>query len=101
MSNDGLGIVVRHLHRLAGRAEGDESTDGQLLAQFLSRHDEEAFTTLVRRHGPMVWGACRRVLGDEHAAEDAFQATFLVLLRRARSLRAESKSLAGWLYTVA
>ena len=62
--------------------------DGQLVARFLSGQDESeaAFRTLIHRHGPMVMGICRRVLGDEHAAEDAFQATFLVLVKKAGKL---------------
>ena len=62
--------------------------EGQLLQWFLSRRDEAAFEALVARHGPMVLGVCRRVLDDPHAVEDAFQATFLVLVRKAGSLAA-------------
>src|SRR5438552_2099122 len=72
----------------------------QLLARFARHRDEAAFTALVERHGPMVLHLCRRVLGDVHAAEDAFQATFLVLARKAHAL-ARPAALAGWLYGVA
>jgi RNA polymerase sigma factor (sigma-70 family) len=75
-------------------------TDRQLLDQFSAGRNEEAFAELVRRHGPMVLGVCRRVLGDGHAAEDAFQATFLLLVRKSGTLR-EPDLLASWLYGVA
>ena len=75
-------------------------TDRQLLIRFRAHRDEEAFAELVRRHGPMVLGVCRRVLGDGHAAEDAFQATFLLLVRKSESLR-DPELLANWLYGVA
>jgi RNA polymerase sigma factor (sigma-70 family) len=75
-------------------------TDAQLLYRYCQRRDELAFTELVRRHGPMVLGVCRRLLRDRQAAEDAFQATFLVLVRRARSVRWHD-SIAGWLHEVA
>jgi RNA polymerase sigma factor (sigma-70 family) len=77
-------------------------SDSQLLTLFLSDEEgsEAAFRVLIHRHGPMVLGVCRRVLGDEHAAEDAFQATFLVLVRKARGLQ-DSNLLGHWLYGVA
>ena len=86
--------VIQYLRRVL--RDGAGLTDGQLLEDYLSRRDEAAFAALVRRHGPMVWGVCRRVLRNHHAAEDAFQATFLVLVRRAASI-ASRELLANWL----
>ena len=78
-------------------------SDGQLLARFDAHRDELAeiaFAALVRRHGPMVLRVCRQILGDRHTAEDAFQATFLILARRAGSIR-QPELLGHWLYGVA
>src|SRR5262249_52981314 len=75
-------------------------TDAELLHRFVHLRDEPAFATLLGRHGALVWAACRAVLGHEQDAEDAFQATFLVLLRQCHAVRKES-SLGSWLSGVA
>src|SRR5262245_43708802 len=77
-----------------------EGSDAHLLERFVRRRDEDAFATLMERHGPMVLGVCRRVLRDPHDADDVFQATFLVLVRKAASLRRPER-LGNWLYGVA
>src|SRR5579885_3733617 len=93
-----LKTAVRRIRSLTGPA--DPATDGELLARFRRTRDDRAFAALVARHGPAVLGICRRVLGDPHAADDAFQATFLVLARRAGSVR-NPASLGCWLHGVA
>jgi RNA polymerase sigma factor (sigma-70 family) len=82
------------------RALAPDSADAQLLDLFVRTGDGAAFETIVRRHGPMVLGVCRRVLGNCHDAEDAFQATFLVLTRKASTIRPR-KMVGNWLYGVA
>src|SRR6266851_7186799 len=82
--------MTKVLHQFRWRALAHDRTgltDGQLLDCFVARRDEAAFEALVRRHGPMVLGACRRIAGHMQDAEDAFQATFLVLVRKAAGLR--------------
>src|SRR5262245_52600952 len=91
--------VVRHLRGLAG-APPVEPTDRSLLERFSALRDEDAFATLVRRHGPLVWGVCRRVLGHRQDAEDVFQATFFVLARKAATIRWRD-SVGSWLHEVA
>jgi RNA polymerase sigma factor (sigma-70 family) len=97
--------VGRRLGRLFAAGSAVGLSDGELLDRFAQRRDESAamaFETILARHGALVLTVCRQVLGDEHAAEDAFQATFIVLLRRAGSLRlAKPDSLGPWLYGVA
>ncbi|HEV3142841.1 MAG TPA: sigma factor, partial [Gemmataceae bacterium] len=83
MATAQMDTVIRHLRRAVLREHGAGQTDGQLLAAFIEKKDEAAFEALVRRHGSMVFGVCRRVVGNHHDAEDAFQATFLVLARKA------------------
>jgi len=100
MPIEGGGVALRRLGELFGRGTAAGLSDGHLLARFADRHDETAFATLVERHGPMVMGVCRRVLRDRHEAEDAFQASFLVLARKAGSIRVDD-SAGRWLYTVA
>ncbi len=102
MASRGAGLLGQ-IHRLWDLGTFAGLTDAQLLARFAAGHEdgsELAFEALVERHGLMVFRVCRGVLRDEHAAEDAFQATFLVLARKARSLWVED-SLAGWLHGVA
>jgi RNA polymerase sigma factor (sigma-70 family) len=95
-----MDTMIRHLRRAVLRQDGAGWTDGQLLASFIDQKDEAAFEALVRRHGPMVFGVCRRVVRNYHDAEDAFQATFLVLARKASSVRPRER-LANWLHGVA
>ncbi len=92
--------VIEHLRNITIREDGAGLTDGQLLGRFVDFRDEAAVAALVRRHGAMVWGACLRILRNQHDAEDAFQATFLVLMRKAASV-APREMLANWLYGVA
>ena len=92
--------VIDHLRSALIRKDGAGLTDGQLLASFIATRDEAAFVALVRRHGRMVLGVCRRILRHEHDAEDAFQATFLVLARKAASV-VPREAVGNWLYGVA
>ena len=92
-------LAIRELGRLFGSG-ALPLDDGALLACFLEEGDELAFEAIVERHGSMVLGVCRRLLGDSHDADDAFQATFLVLVRRAGQIR-DSARLGPWLYGVA
>jgi RNA polymerase sigma factor (sigma-70 family) len=100
MTRQPTATLPSHIRRLAAAGSAMRLPDGECLARFTAGGDEAAFETLVRRHGPAVFRVCRSVLRDAHAAEDAFQATFLVLARRANSLR-KQRSLASWLYKVA
>src|ERR1044071_6946690 len=95
-----MDVAFRDLQTLFEVGSLGGLSDGQLLGRFLERREGAVFEVIVDRHGPMVWGACRRVLRDHHDAEDAFQATFLVLARKAASVAAREK-LGHWLYGVA
>src|SRR5947209_4705205 len=94
-----LHAVLRHVRHLAAAPAANDA-DPELLRRFAQAHDEGAFAALVRRHGPLVLGVCRRILGNDHDAEDAFQAAFLVLARKAGALPWQP-SVSGWLYQVA
>ena len=103
MRNERRGEVFRHVHALFSMGRVAGLTDGELLDRFVKRDGETAelaFSLLVERHGPMVLSVCRRVLADPHDAQDAFQATFLILVRKARAIRNQA-SVGSWLYGVA
>jgi len=92
--------LVNQLRRLISAPVSAESGDGPLLRQFAEHHDEGAFALLVQRHGPLVMRVCRQILNHADDADDAFQATFLILARKAGSIRS-SEALSSWLYRVA
>jgi RNA polymerase sigma factor (sigma-70 family) len=100
MADSELSAVVRHLRKLEEKDNACRLHDQQLVDRFAAHRDERAFETLVARHGPMVWNVCRRVLHDASEIEDAFQATFLVLVQKAGSIQ-EGELLGNWLYGVA
>jgi RNA polymerase sigma factor (sigma-70 family) len=100
MGTDPLKTVLGHLRRALLPPDSGGLSDAQLLGCFVADRDEAAFAALVRRHGPMVLGVCRRILGNWDDADDAFQATFLVLARKAASV-VKREAVAGFLYGVA
>jgi RNA polymerase sigma factor (sigma-70 family) len=100
MADRHLSFVLDHVRKLAAVQAPDPPAERDLLNRFVTRGDEAAFAALVERHAAMVFGICRRVLGHAHDAEDAFQAVFLVLARRAGSVR-KIDSLGSWLHGVA
>jgi RNA polymerase sigma factor (sigma-70 family) len=100
MSNAHLSSAARQLQHLVALATAESLPDAVLLERFVRRRDEDAFAALVRRHGPMILRVCRRVVGCDAQAADCFQATFVVLVRRAASIR-DTATLANWLYGVA
>src|SRR6476660_4283474 len=100
MAREHLHLALRRLRNVLVTKDAAHWTDAELVRRFVERHDEAAFAVLVCRHGGLVLHACRRVLFNDADAEDAFQSTFLVLARKAASLR-KTASLASWLYGVA
>src|SRR5579862_8839973 len=99
MATSPMSVVIQHLRTAFGQ-DGAGMTDGELLTLFLNSRDDAALAALVRRHAPMVWGVCRRLLRSHHDAEDAFQATFLVLVHKAASVKPR-EAVGNWLYGVA
>jgi RNA polymerase sigma factor (sigma-70 family) len=100
MATSSMNSIIHYLRTVVSLPGAGGISDGKLLESFITRRDEAAFAVLVRRHGPMVLGVCRRVLKNAHDVEDAFQATFLVLVRRAASI-GQRDQLGNWLYGVA
>jgi RNA polymerase sigma factor (sigma-70 family) len=100
MATGPLNSLVRQLRCRLGLQASRSDSDDYLLERFAGNREEAAFAALVERHGPTVLGVCRRVLGDVHDAEDAFQSTFLTLARKAGSIR-RREAVASWLYRVA
>src|SRR5439155_17358971 len=95
-----LGAALRQMNRLLAGGTVTGFSDAQLLERFISGHDAVAFEALVGRHGPMVLGVCRGILRDPNDAEDAFQATFLILVKKSGTFRGHV-ALGPWLYQVA
>jgi RNA polymerase sigma factor (sigma-70 family) len=100
MSGSPINPLLLLIRRIRVAGDGARLTDGALLERYAAQRDDAAFEILVHRHGPMVWRVCRQLLWDVHAAEDAFQATFLVLVSKAGTL-SRPELLANWLYGVA
>ena len=100
MSNRQLDNVLRHIRSAVVAQQTRELLDRELLERYVAGRDEAAFTAIVERHGGLVLGVCRRILRHEHDAEDACQATFLVLTRKAGTIR-KGDALASWLHGVA
>ena len=100
MAIETLGAALRQLNRLFADGVVTGLSDAQLLERFLSHGDAGAFEALLGRHGPMVLSVCRGILRDLHDAEDAFQATFLVLVKTGGKIRG-GDALGGWLHRVA
>jgi RNA polymerase sigma factor (sigma-70 family) len=100
MAGDHPHRLTNYLRNLVAGTQAREASDRELMEQFVADRDGAALTALVRRHGPMVYNLCRRVLRNEQDAEDAFQATFMVLARKAHTLRSQ-EGVGNWLYGVA
>src|SRR5581483_523391 len=100
MTSEQTNNIMHGVRRAALLSDGGELTDGQLLQRFLDQRDEAAFELLLRRHGPLILGVCRRLLGNEADADDAFQAVFVVLVRKAAAFRLR-RTIGDWLYGVA
>src|SRR5207244_6001266 len=100
MRTGDLSRAIQHIRKAVFMENGQSMTDGHLLESFLARKEEAAFEALVNRHGPMVLAVCQRVLRNTHDAEEAFQATFLVLIRKASSIKPR-EMIGNWLYGVA
>src|SRR5438105_7943539 len=95
----GPDTLLRYIHRIVVPSKPDGTSDAVLLGRFISTRDERAFAGLMERHGPLVLQVCRRVLGNADEAEDAFQAVFLVLARKAATV-ARREALSSWLHGV-
>ncbi len=100
MASTGASRLMMRLQQITPPPRGAALTDGQFLERFCYQQDESAFEALVRRHGPMVFSVCRRVCRHQQDAEDAFQASFLVLARKAKSVR-PAEAVGNWLHGVA
>src|SRR5216684_5197908 len=100
MASRQASMVLEQVQRVLAAREGERLSDRELLERFVYARDEQAFGVLVKRHGAMVFNVCRRILHNEHDAEDAFQAAFLVLARKAPACSWQ-ESVGPWLYRVA
>jgi hypothetical protein len=100
VESERAGAILRYIRNLAVARADELLPDRQLLERFATRQDQSAYTCLLKRHGPMVLSVCHSVLNDSHEAEDAFQATFVVLAQKAGSIHRQ-EAIAGWLFRVA
>src|SRR5687767_8695871 len=100
MPSETVHPVLHFIRQIVAKEKAEGKSDAELLDSFVSEHEEASFAAILRRHGPMVLAVCRRLLSNTHDAEDAFQATFLVLVRKAGS-SGRPKLLANWLHGVA